>query len=297
MRIRKALKWIGTGLIVMWLILTIFAYYQHRISDEVYVVGTYVEFENYGVLVKDVEIYDYEKRYNNVSNYEIFNWLPQSIVYKIYRVMSYYSTPTTDLELGPEYVVNCEIISEDGNKFDADRQDLRIALYDTLPVEYYPRRSWSLGCSEIDNIVRYHYEGKWFDKEYKGLSLKDYNTGEVIVIPFSEPSITKTYTFSKPKNSKLDRSASDVMGSFITRYSHDSKEEVLNYIYHDQSDGVDWSLLNGISRDVVNRYKLSYDGKDSNQRDLFNLLIETVDDQTLNFKMIYSDEEWWIYDF
>jgi len=93
------------------------------------------------------------------------------------------------------------------------------------------------------------------------------------------------------------RSASHLLDSFLTIYSCDSKEGVLHYIYKGQSDVVDWSLLNGISRDVVSYYKLSYDGDDLIQRDLFNLLVETVDDQTLNFKMIYADEKWWIYDF
>lgn len=294
---RKVLKWIGIGLLIAWLIVTIIAYNQHRLSDEVYVVGTYVEFENYGILVKDVEIYDYERGLNYHFNYEVFNWLPQKVAYRVSRIMSFYNRSTTSLEWGPEYVVNCEIITEVGNKFTIQEQDLRIVLYDTLPVENYPQRSWGSGYDDISNNVEYRYEGKWSDKDYQGISLKDYNTGEVIVIPFTEPSISKTYTFSSPKNSQFHSTASDQCGRFISRYYYNSKEAASEYIYQGQSDGIDWSLLDGVSEDIISRYELSYEGNNVALGDVFNLLVETEDDQTLIFRMIYAEEQWWILDF
>ncbi len=293
---RKILKWIGIGLVVVWLIFTINAYYQHRISDEVYVVSTYVEFENYGLLVKDVEIYDYEISYNN-EHYDVFNWLPQNIAYKVFRIMSFYARSTTSLENGAEYVVNCEIISEEGNEFDMQEQDLRIVMYETLPVEDYPQIGRGLESNDIDNIVKYDYEGKWFDKDYQGLSLKDYNTGEVRVIPFGEPIITKTYTFSNPKNHQYHSSASDQWESFIYMYNYNSKEAALEYIYQGEGAGIDWSLLEGISGDVVSRYELSYESNNVDLGVVFNLLIETENDQAFTFEMIYDDEKWWILDF
>jgi hypothetical protein len=197
---RKVFKLIGIVLLAAWIIVTIIAYYQHRRSEEVYVVGRYVEFEDYGILVKDVEIYDDESRFNYNDNYKVFNWLPQKIAYKVFRLMYFYSMTTDSLEGGPEYVVNCEVITEEGNKFNMQEQDLRIVMYDALPVGNYAYIGSGSESSNISNSIEYRYRGKWSDKDYQGLSLKDYNTGEVIIIPFTEPSINKTYTFGKPKN-------------------------------------------------------------------------------------------------
>jgi hypothetical protein len=276
---------------------TIIAYYQHRINEEVYVVGTYVEFQNYGILVKDVEIYDYEKRFSNNINYEVLNWLPQSIAIKVFRIMTFYSRPISSLEWGPEYVVNCEIMLKDGNKFSMQEQDLRIVMYDALPVGNYPYKGSGSGSSDISNSVEYRYKGKWYDKDYQGLSLKDYNTGEVIVIPFTEPSITKTYTFGKPKNHQFHNPAADLCDRFIYSYKDTSKEAASEYIYIGQSDGIDWSLLDRLSRDGVRRYELSYEGNDATLGDVFSILVETEDDKMLIFEMIYENEQWWILDF
>jgi len=294
---RKVLKWFGIGLLIVWLIVTIIAYNQHRLSDEVYVVGTYVEFENYGVLVKDVEIYDYEKDLNYRFNYEVFNWLPQKVAYRVSRIMSFYNSSTSSLEWGPEYVVNCEIITEDGNEFNIEEQDLRIVMYDTLPVDNYPRTGWGAGSEDNNNSIEYHYEAKWSDKDYQGISLKDYNTGEVIVIPFTEPSISKTYTFSNPKNSQLHRVASDRCSVFISRYYYSNKEEASEYLYQRQSDEIDWSLLDGVNYEIIYQYELSYESNNEVLGEVFNLLVKMEDNQTLTFKMIYTDEQWWILDF
>ena len=294
---RKVFKLIGIVLLVAWIIVTIIAYYQHRRSEEVYVVGRYVEFEDYGILVKDVEIYDDESCFNYNDNYKVFNWLPQKIAYKVFRLMYFYSMTTDSLEGGPEYVVNCEIITEDGNKFNMQEQDLRIVMYDALPVGNYAYIGSGSESSNISNSVEYRYRGKWSDKDYQGLSLKDYNTGEVIVIPFTEPSITKTYTFGNPKNNLFHNIAADMCDRFIYSYMYRSKEAALEYIYEGQIDGIDWSSLDQVSSEGVSRYELSYEFYNAALGDVFNMLVETEDVQTLIFEMIYEDEQWWILDF
>ncbi|GAA0179138.1 hypothetical protein SH2C18_20630 [Clostridium sediminicola] len=110
MKKRGSIKWILLLIISIWIIISTFFYFQHRIQVDTYYIGKYIEFDEFSVLVKNVEKYNFEYKHRKYPDF-LFNLkLPWNITKAILKINYFYSKPYSINKESYKYNVNCEII-------------------------------------------------------------------------------------------------------------------------------------------------------------------------------------------
>ncbi len=296
---KNILTRVGIVVLFLWIVISLFAYLRHIAQEELLQVEVYVEFENYGVLVKHVEVYDYEPNQDFAFYTYNLNWLPEKLIYPAWRLLHFYRDPYVRLEHGPEYIVTCEVIPREGAVFDLEHQDLRMVMYDTLPVENYPQQGGGTSHYDKSNTVEYHVKGKWFDKDYVGISLKDYTTDELVEIPFTSSFVTRRYSYLNPKKSSNQPAADELCERFIVMVNALNIGEASKVIHSDYVEAFPWDVVESIDYEDIVAYDLGYVGPADGFDDVFELQVK-VDNagavKVLNFEMIFDQSQWLIVD-
>jgi len=305
LRNKKVLKWLLAVVLGIWFVVSIFFYFQHSIQVESYSIEKYIEFEKFGVLVKNIERRNFEEnrmRFVDYSYITRFN-LPLNMFNVIYKVNNFYSIPYHIDNEKLKYDINCEVIF-DQNVIDAEsvgallREELDIELFNNTSSSYIRPSGSSQKISSNENIIYHSYNGNWSQNNNAGVKIINENSGEEHVIEFDKQFLINKYGFFNPVVPERKKRSSNVISEFIWNYyKQDSRFNIEGKYIED----FPWDNLKKYENFTVDNYEFSYLGNYMNDEQVFVMKVfennqENFPIKELEFYMIYKDLSWKIID-
>jgi hypothetical protein len=304
LRNKKVLKWLLAVILGIWFVVSIFFYFQHSIQVESYSIGKYIEFENFSVLVKNIERRNFEENRMRFVDYSYITKLnlPLNMFNAIYKVNNFYSIPYHIDNEKLKYDINCEVIF-DQNVIDAEsvgelvREELNIELFKNTSSSYIRPSGSSQNISSNENIIYHSYNGNWSQKSIAGVKIINEKSGEEHVIQFDKQFLINKYNFFNPVVPERKKRSDNVIYEFIwnyykqdSRYNTDDK-----YI-----ENFPWDNLKKYADFTVDNYEFSYLGHYMNDEQVFVMKAldneENLSIKELEFYMVYKDLGWQIID-
>lgn len=305
MKKKVILKWVLLVTLGTWLIVSVFFYFQHQIQVDTYYIGEYIEFDEFSILVKNIERYNFEKNRGNFPDDIIKLKLPWKMTEAILKIDYFYSQPYHINKESYKYEVNCEIIF---NHESIDSESLTKKIGDKIGMEVYNEASTSLkGLTNYQiqydsnmNVIHYTYIGAWQENYSNGLKISDNDNGEVYLFPFEKPFTTNIYGYFNRRIDDRQQMASDTITKFLRNYYNCKTKESEIYINEEYIQNFPWSTLIQYEHFRCINYEFSYLGKYMDKEEVFIMNVSDNQDNGLiksfDFYMIYKDFKWQIID-
>ena len=272
---------------------------------ESYSIEKYIEFEKFGVLVKNIERRNFEEnrmRFVDYSYITRFN-LPLNMFNVIYKVNNFYSIPYHIDNEKLKYDINCEVIF-DQNVIDAEsvgallREELDIELFNNTSSSYIRPSGSSQKISSNENIIYHSYNGNWSQNNNAGVKIINENSGEEHVIEFDKQFLINKYGFFNPVVPERKKRSSNVISEFIWNYyKQDSRFNIEGKYIED----FPWDNLKKYENFTVDNYEFSYLGQYMGDDQVFVMKVlennpENLPMKELEFHMVYKNLNWKIID-
>jgi len=294
-----------TGILGIWLIITIFFYFQHRVQVETYSIGKYIEFEKFSVLVKNIERYNFEQNRRNYPDYFIRLNLPSKITQAILKTQYFYSFPYLIDNKALKYDINCEVIF-DQDVIDAEsvgdliEENFSIAFSNNTSGSHRKLTDHSQSRSSNMNIIYYTYTGNWSKNYNEGVKIINNENGEEYTNQFDKQFLINNYSYFNPRLTDRHKRSSSIIRKFIWNfYQEDMDDSQLN-INNKYIENFPWNNLNRYENFIADNYGFSYLGHHMNDDQVF--IMKVLDNQEkfpikeLEFYMVYKNLRWQIID-
>jgi len=305
LRNKKVLKWLLAVVLGIWFVVSVFFYFQHNIQVESYSIGKYIEFEKFGVLVKNIERRNFEENRMRFVDYSYITKLnlPSNMFNAIYKVNNFYSIPYDIDNEKLKYDINCEVIF-DQNVIDAEsvgellREELDIELFNNTSSSYIRPSGSSQEISSSENIIYLSYNGNWSQNSIAGVKIINEKSGEEHVIEFEKQFLINKYSFFNPVVPERKKRSSSIIDEFIWNYyKQDSRFNIDDKYIED----FPWDNLKQYADFTADNYELSYLGHYMNDDQVFVMKVlennqENLPMKELEFYMVYKDLSWKIID-
>ena len=311
---------------VLWIITTAFFYFQHQIQVETYTIGRYIEYEEFGVFIKNVEGYDNEKKGDIypywMTKVKLAFKLPFNVTMALFNIRNFYRFPYEIDNSTQKYDINCEIIYDPevvdferlkyllSDKFNYKKFNLSLYNSDSSvpiditnddssePINIYDS---SYGHSSQENIIHFTTTGDWqqnFDGGIKGLVGVN---GETFTIPFDHQTSFSTYDYFNRRISDERKISSIIIRNFNWNYYNGKMDEALLSIKDNYAEDFPWVKLKQYEHFQIDGYELSYIGHHMNDDQVFIMkVIDTSEDheglKELHYYMVYDEFGWHIID-
>lgn len=297
---RGIIKWILLSIMSIWIIVSVFFYFQHRIQVDRYYVGKYIEFDDFSVLVKNIERYNFEQNGRNYPDEILKLNLPWKITLAILKINYFYSQPYHINNESYKYEVNCEIIF---NPEFIDSENVTKKISDTIGIYLYQDATTSLkeptgnkiAYESNKNVMHFMFSGKWQENYSKGLKIINNDNGEEYVIPIEKPYVANTYGYFNRRVDDAQQMASDIINQFLWEYYNGKIKDAEIYIKEECVENFHWNILDQYEKFRSDNYQFSYLGRFMDEEQVFIMKV-TDDDlmKDLNFYLIYRDFDWQI---
>lgn len=175
-------------IILIWLVVTIYFYYQHQITLQRHVVDKTVELENASVVLKEILLSDVERKHIDFDDwrYNLGPILPASLYVPFMKICSFYSQPYQELnfnarniELRGKLLFNEEISIEESSVL---WENYDINLVDEDGVHY---GSGYTTIYQGENIIYFAVSGDYYKKELTKVDIiiNEKSSGSSQIIP------------------------------------------------------------------------------------------------------------------
>lgn len=322
MRVKKSLNWVFLAVVLLWVIATVFFYYQHQIQVETYTIGKYIEYEEFGVFIKNVEGYDNEKKGEIYPFWMTEFKLPLKVTMAIFNIRNFYSLPYERDNSTQKYDINCEIIYDPevvdferlkyllSDKFNYKKFNLSLYNSDSSvpidiakddssePINIYDS---SYGHSSDQNIIHFTTTGDWQQNFHGGMKVITGENAEVLIIPFDHQTSFSTYDYFNRRLLDERDTSSIFIRNFTWDYYNGKKDGSLLFVKEDYADDFPWIKLNQYENFHIDGYELSYSGHHMKDDQVFIMkVIDSSEDneglKELHFYMVYDELGWHIID-
>ncbi|GEM_PF-2585918 len=305
LRSAKVLKWLLAVVLGIWFVVSVFFYFQHSIQVESYSIEKYIEFEKFGVLVKNIEKRNFEENRMHFSDnsYIARLDLPSGIISTIYKINYFYSIPYHIDNEKMKYDINCEVIF-DQNVIDAESvgelvgEELNIELFNNTSGSYIRPSGHSREISSAKNIIHCSYRGNWSQNNIAGVKIINENNGEEHAIKFDKQFLINKYSFFNPVVPERKKRSDNLIYEFIWNYyKQDSRFNIEGKYVED----FPWDNLKKYEDFTVDNYEFSYLGQYMGDDQVFVMKVlennpENLPMKELEFHMVYKNLNWKIID-
>ena len=298
---KAVMKWMLCVMIGTWLIISVYFYFQHRIQVDVYYIGEHIEFDEFSIIVKNIERYNYEKNDRKLPEYIFELQLPWKMTEAILKINYFYSRPYLIHKDAYEYKVNCEVIFnpeliDSESVSEKVRDKIKVRLYNEATTSSRTANQTQSHYNSNMNVIHYAFIGVWQDDSDIKISVQDKD----YIISFEEPFLTKTYDYSNRKPDDRNQLANDTIKEFLWDYYNDSIEESKNYIHEDYIEDFPWHIFKAYQPLTNTNYIFSYVGKHRDKEKVFIINVSDIkandNNQNYKFYMVYEDLKWQIMD-
>lgn len=303
MKKRGIIKWILLSIISIWIIISTFFYFQHRIQVDTYYIGKYIEFDEFSVFVKNVEKYNFENNRHKYPDALFKLNLPWKITKAISKINYFYSKPYSFNKESYKYNVNCEIIFNPDSinkeyKLDNINKMMSIEVYNEALASVGKLSESRMQYESNSNVMIYTKIGNWNENFSNGLKVSDTKNGNQYLIPFEKSFFTKNYGYFNSKNDDRQQMTNDIILKFLCTYHNGDIKAAENYINDKYVDDFPWNTVNQYKEFVNANFELSYIGNYKGEEDVFHMNTSFYQEDNLknnlNFYLIYRDFNWQI---
>lgn len=304
-------KLILLTIISIWIIISTFFYFQHRVQVDRYEINKYIEFDDFGILIKNIERYNYEKNTDThnfqpkrrISREIIYKLnLPGTVIIKLLNIDYFYSQPYRTTGESYEYLLNAEVIFNPNEItyetiIENFSSNIDIYLYKNDNNSQKHFSATGTRSSSSQNIIHFSSSDNWIKSDTHSLSIKNKDGNEKLLVLIDKPYTTTTYGYFNRRVYDYDRMSSDVTRHFLSNYYSDNKKDSVSNIQGDSIASFNWDVLDKYESFIIDNYKLSYLGRFKEQENVF--IMSVSDDtqmNTLDFYLIYKDLSWYIID-
>lgn len=168
--LKKALVKVILAFLLIWLVISVYFYYQHNVIVWHYPVNQQIELKDAKVDISEISVQNYRRnetyRYINENLFRVIQKLPHQIQGGIARVCYFYSKPYIISEKFGVMSVKGFIL----NDFPTEENNIRVVVVDDIGVHYSSSSGW---IRESENpIVKFETEGDYYPLEKLGSPLK-----------------------------------------------------------------------------------------------------------------------------
>ncbi|WP_027400389.1 hypothetical protein [Anaerovorax odorimutans] len=303
---RGIIKWILLSIVSIWIVISVFFYFQHRIQVDMYPIGKYIEFDDFSILIKNVEKYNYE---NNKPNYKSSRAimklnLPWNITETILKTKYFYNRPYSSNK-GYQYSVNCEIIY---NPNSVSQEKVVEIVNEKINLEVCNKSLQSFDIhgengmqyTNKSNIIHYEKIGDW-KNDSTNLKISDLENDHQYIIPLEKASTGKYDYFNRKKEDK-SHMADNIIDRFLRSYKDDDIKSAETYINNKYVDDFPWDRIKQYEYETIlnAHYELSYIGEYKEEKDVFLMKVSFDENDNsmkkINFYLVYKDFNWQIID-
>lgn len=291
--------------LIIWLLLTAFFYYQHQVYVESYDIGEYIEFDEFGVFVNNIEKYNYENRGFKYPDFLLELGLPGKFNQTIMNIWYFYSFPYEIDKANPKFDINCEVIVYGEYGTSVDVGDL---LEGKLDFQYIGTLSDSIiyltgtriTASSNQNTIQLTYSKEWNDSLSEGITIVDLVDDKEYEVDFSLPFTKVRYDyFNRRPGYKQDYSSS-IISNMLRSYKKGDSSTAESYISTEHMETFSWDILDRYSQFFPEKFIFSYIGQYKENDGVFMMksggYIEGESIDELIFYMIYDNSRWQIID-
>jgi hypothetical protein len=285
--------------------ITVFFYFQHRVYVERYDVEKYVEFEEFGLMVHNVEKYNYENRGFNRPDFLYELNLPGKLTSRLLNVWYFYSFPYEIDSVNPKFDINCEIIIHGDNAFSIDARDL---LENKLDIQYNNNTSDSIikhantsaGSSSNRNTIKLTFTTDWNESLLEGLSIVDLVNEQEYIVNFSLPFTKVNFDYFNRRPDYMRNDSSTIISRLLDSYAREERNISESYIGTEYIETFPWDILDRYSHFEPEEFTASYVCKYLNENNVFMMKVgghlegDSIDE--LIFYLIYDNSMWKVID-
>jgi hypothetical protein len=299
------LKWVLLVTLGIWLIVSVFFYFQHRIQIDTYYIGEYIEFDEFSIFIKNIERYNFEENRMNYPDNILKLELPLKITQAILEINYFYSKPYDIDEELYKYKVNCEIIFSqeysDSEGFDKNIYDkISIGVYNEESTSLNPTYGYQSQYSSNVNVIQYSGSGDWKENYSNGVKIINNDNSKEYLFLIEKPFITNIYGYFNRRIDDRLQMANDIIRNFLLNYYNGNLEDSENYINEDYVENFPWSTFIQYEYFEDINFEFSYLGKYKDKEKVFIMNISENRDngliESFDFYMIYEDFNWQIID-
>ncbi len=305
MKMRKKLFMGVIVLLIIWLLITVFFYYQHQVYVESYDIGEYIEFDDFGVFISNIEKYDYKNKDFKYPDFILGLDLPGKLSRTILNIKYFYSIPYEIDKENPKFDINCEVIVHGEYGISVDVGDL---LKDKLDIQYISTPSDSIiylagtriTASGNQNVIQLTYSGEWNDVISEGIRIVDIVDDEKHNVDFELPFTKVRYDYFNRRPGYRQDYSSSIISDLLSSYCSGDRLTAESYISTEHIDTFSWDILDLYCEFSAQDFIFSYIGQYKEAEDVFMMntggYIEGESIDELVFYMIYDDFRWQIID-
>jgi len=298
MKTRKILKLILTIAITTWIIASAFFYFNHRIQVDKYEINKYIEFDDFGILVKNVEIYNFEVNGRNYPDFIYKYDIPYRVASKILEIDYFYSSPYTINKDSYSYDINYEIIN---NKPFANPNEysklFSTSIFQDNSSLFRVTTKVSFSFANNSNLSSATNAVNLQGKSIHSIKLTFNDTNEEYLIEINEPPTTITFDYFNRRKVGTIIEDNDIIPIFLANYYRHEKKDVARFIKAEYLEKFNFDTLDQYETFEDHKYTFSYLGKFMNENQVFIMDVRDDDQaKSLQFYMIYEDLKWVIID-
>lgn len=282
---KKATMKIGIILVLaIWLGASVFFYDQHQIEVAYFEVNKYIEYEDFGLLIKQVERYNYEARPINHPDFVYKLHLSRRVGDVLFNLMYFYSMPYETNKDMYDYRINCEVMF-DSTKVDSDDLGETIMKrYEVLGADLGLDASSpslvsarEIQVSSNENVINYSFGGHWKDIYTDGITVVDLVEDIKYELPFDREFTKKSFGFFNRRPSSRSISSTDLVRSFLVDYYKEGSEAWRAYVKEDELPTLSRQALDRFNEFKAKDYYMTYVGDYMNEDHVFSIKTQDIE--------------------
>lgn len=285
--------------------ITAFFYFQHRVSIERYDIDKYIEFEEFGLMVFNIEKYDFENRGSNYPDFLLELNIPGKWTLRLLNIWNFYSFPYEIDSTNPKFDINCEIIINGDDAFSVDVRDL---LEDKLDIQYNNNTSDSIikhahtsaGSSGNQNTIKLTFTEDWNESLSEGLSIVDLENEQEYKVDFSLPFTEVNFDYFNRRPDYMRNDSSTIIIRLLDSYAREVRTISESYISTEYIETFPWDILDRYSHFESEEFTASYVGQYLNENNVIMMKVggrlegDLIDE--LTFYLMYDHNMWKVID-
>ena len=305
MNVRKKIFITIFILLVVWLTITVFFYFQHRVYVEYYDIGKYIEFEEFGLMVYNIEKYNFENKGFKYPDFLLELNLPGKLTSRLLNIWYFYSFPYEIDNANPKFDINCEVIIYGDDAYSIDVGDL---LEDKLDFQYNNNTSdsiikyasTSVESSSNQNTIKLTFTKDWNESLSEGFSIVDLVKKQEYKVIFSLPFTKVNFDYFNRRPEYRQNYSSSIISRLLSSYARGERTTSDSYISTEYIETFSWDILDSYSHFVPEEFTASYVGQYLNEKNVIMMKVgghlegNSIDE--LIFHMIYDSLMWQIID-
>ena len=200
---------------------TVFFYFQHRVYVEYYDIGEYIEFEEFGLMVHNVEKYNFENRGFKYPDFLLELNLSGKMTSRLLNVWYFYSFPYEIDNANSKFDINCEVIIYGDDAYSIDVRDL---LEDKLDFQYNNSTSDSIikhastsESSSNRNTIKLTFTEDWNEALSEGLSIVDLVNEQEYKVVFNLPFTKVNFDYFNRRPEYMQNFSSTIISRLLSR--------------------------------------------------------------------------------